>query len=71
MEFWTRVIARVVSAILSVLDSTNLRNQLYEIKDEHEIMWTALDDIQRMYKNEPAGRYAQRVLTQIPNRYTS
>lgn len=71
MEFWARLVARAVTAILSVLDSTNLRNQLYELKDEHERMWTALDDIQRMYKDEPAGSYAQRVLTKIPNRYTN
>ena len=70
MEFWARIIAHAVSGLMSVLDSTSLRNQLYELKNEHEVMWTALYDIRRMYKDEPAGNYAQRVLSQIPNRYT-
>lgn len=70
MEFWAKVIARTVAGLMSILDSTSLRTQLYELKHEHEIMWTALDDIQRMYKDEPAGSYAKRVIDQVPNRYT-
>ena len=59
----------MTSALLSLMDSTNLRNRVYELKSEHELMWTALDDIARMDKTGKMGRYAQQTLTKIPNRY--
>ena len=33
-------------------------------------MWTALDDINLMYPDTPAGKYARKTLDKIPNRYT-
>jgi hypothetical protein len=70
MQFWAQLLARAITAFISIADASNLRNRIYELKDEHEIMWTALDDIVRMYPDSPAGRYAQKTLTKIPNRYT-
>ena len=70
MEFWAKVIAKIITSIMSLSDATNLRNQVYELKDEHEIMWTALDDIARMYSDTPSGDYARKTLNKIPNRYT-
>jgi hypothetical protein len=46
-----------------------LRNRLFETKEEHELMWTALDDIARMHPNSPAGKYAKETLKQIKNTY--
>lgn len=69
MEVWIRIIIKVVAGVMSILDASNLRNRLYEVKDEHEIMWTALDDISRMYPDSPAGKYAKETLKQIKNTY--
>jgi len=69
MELWSRIIAKLISGILSILDSSNLRNRLYSIQNEHEVMWTALDDIARMYANDPAGKYAKETLKNIHNTY--
>lgn len=68
-EFWIKLVGRMTSALLSLIDSTNLRNRVYELKSEHELMWTALDDITRMDKTGKMGRYAQQTLAKIPNRY--
>ena len=54
---------------MSIIDASNLRNRLYEIKDEHELMWTALDDIARMHSNHASGKYAKDTLKQIKNKY--
>ena len=54
---------------MSIVDSANLRNRLYEIKDEHELMWTALDDIARMHSEHASGKYAKDTLKQIKNKY--
>lgn len=69
MEFWARIIPRLVSSLMSIVDSANLRNNLYEFKEEHEIMWTALDDIKRMYPDTPAGQMAKNTLDKVENRY--
>lgn len=31
MEFWAKVIARLITSIMSVADATNLRNRVYEL----------------------------------------
>ena len=54
---------------MSIIDASNLRTRLYSVKEEHEIMWTALDDTARMYVDQPAGKYAQQALNQIKTKY--
>jgi hypothetical protein len=54
---------------MSLSDATNLRNRVYELKNEHEVMWTALDDIARMYKDHDSGKMARRILDKIPVKY--
>jgi len=70
MQFWAQLLARLIIATMSIMDATNLRNRVYELQDEHEIMWTALDDIARMYADSAGGQYARKTLKKIPNRYT-
>ena len=70
MEIWSKILTKIVIGLISILDASNLRSRLYDIKEEHEIMWTALDDIARMYKEHPSGSYAKRVLEKIKQRYT-
>ena len=62
MEFLSQWVPRLISGILSLLDASNLRNRVAQIEDEHEIMWTALDDIARMHKDTPAGKFAKNTL---------
>ena len=69
MEFWSRVVPRIITGIMSIIDASNLRSRLYTVKEEHEIMWTALDDIARMYADQPAGKYAQQALKQVETKY--
>ena len=69
MEFFYKWLPRIVSAVLSLADASNLRNRIYSIEHEHELMWTALDDMARMYKDHPSGAWAQRTLDMIERKY--
>lgn len=69
MEFWAKILGRTISGVLSILDATNLRNRVYQIEDEHELMWTSLDDIARIHKDHPAGEMAKRTLKNIQTTY--
>jgi predicted GNAT family N-acyltransferase len=39
------------------------------MQNEHELMWTALDDIARMYKDHPCSVIAKRTLDQVEKKY--
>ena len=54
---------------MSILDASNLRNRMYYMQEEHELMWTALDDIARMHKDHPSGEMAKRTLENVNARY--
>lgn len=69
MEIWARLLAKLITSVISIVDASNLRNRLYEIKDEHELMWTALDDIARMHPDSQAGKYAKETLKNIKTKY--
>ena len=59
---WSYIIARLVSAIGSWIDSSNLRNRVYKMAEESEIMMTALEDIERMSKEENIKKYARKAI---------
>ena len=65
----SRFLAKLITGIISIYDASNLRNRVYSIENEHELMWTALDDIARMYKDHPSGAMAERTLNQIEKKY--
>jgi len=69
VNFWTELISQLVSAIMSIADASNLRNRVYQLKEEHELMWTCLDDIARMNPEHKAGQMAKRTLEQIDQGY--
>jgi hypothetical protein len=69
LELWIKIIPRLVSGLLSIVDASNLRNRVHQIQDEHELMWTALDDIARMHKDHPSGEHAKKTLSNISTRY--
>jgi hypothetical protein len=59
---WSYLIARLVGAIGSWIDASNLRNQMYRLKEQNEIMRTALEDIQRMDAEGRMGWHAKRTI---------
>ena len=62
---WGLLAARLFGAILSWLQTSNLRNQMYVLKDENEILRTALDDIQRMDNGGRIAKYAKLTLDKL------
>jgi hypothetical protein len=62
---WSYLIARLVGAIGSWIDSSNLRNKVYKMAEESEIMMTALEDIERMSKEEHIKQYARKAMETI------
>ena len=64
---WSWLVARLVSAIGSWMDSSNLRNRVYKMAEEAEIMMTALEDIERMSREEHIKKYAQKAIETVKN----
>ena len=62
---WSYLIARLVSAVGSWIDSSNLRNKVYKQAEEAEIMMTALEDIERMSREENIKRYARTAIETV------
>ena len=69
MEFIIRALPKLIAAIHSLLYATSLRDRMFTQAHEHELMWTALDDIARMYKDTPAGGFAKDTLNRVSTRY--
>jgi predicted KAP-like P-loop ATPase len=65
---WHTIIPRLVSMILSWLQAGNLRNKMYALREENEVMRTALDDIQRMDPEGRMGWYAKRTIDYLDGR---
>ena len=62
---WSYIIARLVSAIGSWIDSSNLRNKVYKQAEEAEIMMTALEDIERMSSEDKIKKYARKAIETV------
>ena len=62
---WSYLVARLVSAIGSWIDSSNLRNRVYKMAEEAEIMMTALEDIERMDQGGKISRYARQAIDAV------
>ena len=65
MPNWSYLIARLISAIGSWLDASNLRNRVYQLEEENELLRTALEDVQRMDPEGRIGWYAKESLDQV------
>ena len=65
---WSYIVARLISAVGSWIDSSNLRNEMYRLKEQNEIMYTALEDIQRMDAEGRMGWHAKRTIDIIEGR---
>ena len=62
---WGLFVARLLSAIGSWLDASNLRNRVYKLQEENELMRIALEDIQRMDAEGRIGWIAQETLERV------
>jgi hypothetical protein len=65
---WGLLLARLFGTVMSWLQATNLRNQMYALKDQNEIMRIALEDIQRMDAEGRIGWHAKNTLDRIDGR---
>ena len=63
------LIARFISALESWLDASNLRNRVYKLQNENEILRVALDDIQRMEPNSRASKIVEKTKVQLRKLY--
>lgn len=62
---WSALIARFVSMLMSWLQAGNLRNRMYELQEQNELMRVGLEDIQRMDPEGRMGWYAKNVLDRV------
>ena len=59
---WSWLVARFIGAIGLWIDASNLRNQMYRLREQNEIMRTSLEDIQRMDAEGRMGWHAKRTI---------
>ena len=57
--------ARLIGTISSWIDMGNLRNRVYELREENERLRVALQDVERMDKGRKTGKYAKQVLDDL------
>lgn len=62
---WAYIVARLVSAIGSWIEASNLRNRCFKMAEEAEIMMTALEDIERMSQEPRIKQYARRAIDTV------
>jgi hypothetical protein len=62
---WSIIIGKILTTVLSWADAGNLRNRVYKMAEESEIMMTALEDIERMSKEQNIKRYARRAIDTV------
>jgi len=66
---WGYLFGKLFTTVASWLEAGNLRNKLFQIQEEHELMWTALDDIKRMYPDHPATKIIKQTLEKVTQKY--
>lgn len=62
---WAYIVARLVSAIGSWIEASNLRNRCFKMAEEAEIMMTALEDIERMSTEPRIKHYARQAIDTV------
>ena len=62
---WSIVIGKILTTVMSWLDAGNLRNRMYKMAEELEIIMTALEDIERMSKEEKIKQYARKAINTV------
>jgi hypothetical protein len=62
---WSYLAAKIFTVVASWIDAGNLRNRVYKMAEESEIMMTALEDIERMSKEVNIKQYARRAINTV------
>jgi hypothetical protein len=62
---WSVIVAKVLTTVMSWADAGNLRNRVYKMAEEAEIIMTALEDIERMSKEENIKQYARKAIDTV------
>jgi hypothetical protein len=62
---WGIIIGKILTTVMSWLDAGNLRNKMFQQAEEAEIMMTALEDIERMSKEENIKQYARKAIDTV------
>jgi hypothetical protein len=62
---WSIIIGKILTTVLSWADAGNLRNKMYQQAEEAEIMMTALEDIERMSKEDNIKQYARKAINTV------
>jgi hypothetical protein len=64
---WSYFAAKLFTTVASWIDAGNLRNRVYKMAEEAEIMMTALEDIERMDRGGTIGKYAKKAIETVKN----
>ena len=62
---WSIIVGKILTTVMSWADAGNLRNRMYKMAEESEIIMTALEDIERMSKEENIKQYARKAITTV------
>ena len=62
---WSYLVSKIFTTVASWIDAGNLRNRMYKQAEEAEIMMTALEDIERMSKEDNIKRYARNAINTV------
>ena len=62
---WSVIVGKILTTVMSWADAGNLRNRMYKMAEELEIIMTALEDIERMSREENIKRYARKAINTV------
>jgi hypothetical protein len=62
---WGAIAGKLVSMLISWMTAGNLRNRIYLLQEQNELMRVGLEDIQRMDAEGRMGWYAKSVLDTV------
>ena len=62
---WGAIAGKFVSMLMSWMQAGNLRNRMYLMAEEAEIMMTALEDIERMSSELKIKHYARTAINTV------
>jgi uncharacterized protein (UPF0147 family) len=62
---WSVIVGKILTTVMSWADAGNLRNRMYKMAEESEIMMTALEDIERMSQEPNIKQYARKAINTV------
>lgn len=62
---WSYLVSKIFTTVASWIDAGNLRNRMFKMAEEAEIMMTALEDIERMSSEAKIKKYARNAIETV------